>query len=952
MRGYIRTIVFAAYIIATCSQTFSQINATFNAENFTVLSPVNIHNSILFNSPEHNFDYSDLAWAGDLDGDGYDDAYFNAGYCADERTGDEYDRVDKSYVVFGGDDLQSLNTLLLYYTVYPAGDINGDNRDDLIAVGIDGNFGILYGNNQTGFITGSKIFDPTLWWEYTSLPTEINGFCDFNGDGYGDIALALSTDNITIIYGALFDNMLSSAEYTIDYRRGVRTNKVKTGTFDNIPTRILSICVEEGDLINADPNDDQDIVFEMFNLSSGSPVLEETVILTTAVESMSISTSAYYLENYGALDVTGDGINEWIFGTDNKQLSFLSLATVLEWGGDLCDSSYYNVLKNIGDLNGDGREDFIWEDNDIGFTDENQLIIFGNAINYITTSVGDLNGDGFDDISALTSNTSETGYVLISSNNSSVLTESPLFLNAPLSAARVITMTQNIGDFDGDGFDDFVYYNNDSLWLYLAGPESAPLAAKITIKESESISKIISADFNGDGFEDIIVVARNSEFLETAYIDSCKIHFFMGSSVPDLAAEYIFDSNIWISSLTTNFELSIDAIGDINDDDKDDLVTSISSDRTTFKIIYGSNDPENAQIFSRSIPIESHHYVTGRAESVGDLNSDSIDDFVLGCVTFDENRSSPETGIFVYFGDGTGETTGSYEFPNLLIYEEIPDGYPNYLGMIITSGDYNGDGIVDIAVLPWGISKSTGDYDPDGYELLYIYYGGVDMDYLSDIKLNLPHRLFGVEMDGYINKFTSELNTVPDINDDGCDELFLGNQYIYNSTNPNHSQKYASILFGGSTLESGLITGFNLSGYGRIGSSVNGYYYSDFKSAVGDFDGDGSIELLARCSDENYQGTSIYEYRLKTSPTKIISSDNVRSLVVYPNPAKDYFNLDFGESNGLVHVDIYSSSGTRIFSEEINGFETISINHLEEGVYIIIAKHDNKLFSSKLVIIR
>ena len=43
MRGYIRTIVFAAYIIATCSQTFSQINATFNEENFTVLSPINIH---------------------------------------------------------------------------------------------------------------------------------------------------------------------------------------------------------------------------------------------------------------------------------------------------------------------------------------------------------------------------------------------------------------------------------------------------------------------------------------------------------------------------------------------------------------------------------------------------------------------------------------------------------------------------------------------------------------------------------------------------------------------------------------------------------------------------------------------------------------------------------------------------------------------------------------------
>jgi len=198
------------------------------------------------------------------------------------------------------------------------------------------------------------------------------------------------------------------------------------------------------------------------------------------------------------LDVSGDGINEWIFGTDNKHLCFLSLDTSLEWGGDLCDSSYFGVLNNIGDLNGDGREDFIWEENNIGFTDETQSIIFGNPVNDITTCVGDLNGDGFDDISALSADTQETGYVLISSNHSSVLTETQRFLNIPLLAERIVTMTQNIGDFDGDGIDDFIYYNNDSLWLFLAGPESAPLAAKITKEESERILKVIAADFNGD----------------------------------------------------------------------------------------------------------------------------------------------------------------------------------------------------------------------------------------------------------------------------------------------------------------------------------------------------------------------------------------------------------------------------------------------------------------------
>ncbi len=945
MRKYVLFMVYAAFNIGSFGQGGSIEGTIFQEENFTVHSPSNIYNSVPFDNPQQNFPLANLSFVGDLNGDGFDDGYFNAGFFADERTPDENDRIFKSYIVFGGSDLNALSTITLYYQVYPVGDINGDNKDDLLII-TDGVFRLLYGNSKTSFTNGSKVFDPAAL-GYSTVPTEINGFSDFDGDGYGDIALEITSSNATVIYGALFDNLLSYGQFNINYRQGGYKDRTIVGHFGSIPSRILSMCVEEGDLTNGDSNDDQNMVFEVFNISTGSVVLEESFTYAT-YQTHPPTTAGWYLKNCGSMDVTGDGNYEWVFGSNNERVSYLYRnGDVLEFGGDLCELDYYNKFKNIGDLNGDGREDFMKENNNIGFTDENQSVIFGLLIDHSANIVGDFNADGFDDLSALTANSSESGYILFSSNASSILTQTQMFLAVSKPSAKPIFSTQNVGDFNGDGNEDFIYFSlGDSVWLFPGDPESTPISWGVDNPGAEKIEKIVSADYNGDGYNDIISVVSSFPTY-----DSSNIYFYFGSSSPNLDPDYMINSALWMTSPDQWFYLSLDGIGDINKDNYDDLVMSISSDHNNFTIIYGNENPENAETLPRSIPIATDgSYVSGRAESAGDLNNDGIDDFVLGLLPFDIDHSSL-FGIFVYFGDGLSETINSYSTPDLLLYEELPGGYLDVYGINVTVGDYNGDGISDIAAIPWRYIPS-GEPDPDGYEMLYIYYGGTEMDYFADVKIKLPHRMFGVNQDGNIIKFHAELSTIPDVNGDDCNELFLGNFYQYPPTDIINLQKYAVILFGGNSLETGILEGYNLTGYGQIGVPVNGYYYSDFKSAAGDFNNDGNIELLATCADGNYQGTSVYEYRLKDNASVIYEKENLPGIGIFPNPASSVIKLMLEDNYNPVLVNIYNTSGAMVLSQEASDNEEISINRLKEGIYTVHVTQNNRVYRKKLIVIK
>ncbi|MBS1792203.1 MAG: VCBS repeat-containing protein [Acidobacteria bacterium] len=267
-------------------------------------------------------------------------------------------------------------------------------------------------------------------------------------------------------------------------------------------------------------------------------------------------------------------------------------------------------VVEVGDLNGDGRQDII-----AGNRDGHISILFRNAGNNgfdaplsLTVAdvvdflvIGDLNGDGRPDIGATTigtgiisvfyRNSDNTGFdprvdltAALNPNGAAIAdfngdgradlivvgaggTASILYRNASNTAfdpAVNITLPTNnavpvaAGDFNGDGRQDFAvaYYISNLISVYLRKADNSGFDAPVNLTVNTFTSSIAVGDFNGDGRQDIATV---NSVAGAAYVllrsadntgfDS-PVSFGVGSSPQSIA------------------------VGDFNGDNRQDLVAA------------------------------------------------------------------------------------------------------------------------------------------------------------------------------------------------------------------------------------------------------------------------------------------------------------------------------------------------------------------------------------------
>lgn len=259
-----------------------------------------------------------------------------------------------------------------------------------------------------------------------------------------------------------------------------------------------------------------------------------------------------------------------------------------------------------------------------------------------------------------------------------------------------------------------------------------------------------AGDVNGDGIDDLLVGAYGTSIRGEAY--SGEVYVVFGV---DTAVEGDFAASFDLSSLdgSNGFALrgpdagdsagrNVASAGDINGDGIDDiLIGGFGYDPTTDKngtvyVVYGRDTAVDGDFFhtinlatldgSNGFTIEAAapEDLLGRSfASLGDINGDGIDDFILGAPDADPGGTPGAGEAYVIFGNAAGFGASfdleSLDGSNGYVFGGVE--FEEHAGYAVNSaGDIDGDGVGDIVIGSYGEEFAE---DPITYDA-YVIYGG------------------------------------------------------------------------------------------------------------------------------------------------------------------------------------------------------------------------------------
>ncbi|MRT92927.1 T9SS type A sorting domain-containing protein [Ancylomarina sp. 16SWW S1-10-2] len=82
--------------------------------------------------------------------------------------------------------------------------------------------------------------------------------------------------------------------------------------------------------------------------------------------------------------------------------------------------------------------------------------------------------------------------------------------------------------------------------------------------------------------------------------------------------------------------------------------------------------------------------------------------------------------------------------------------------------------------------------------------------------------------------------------------------------------------------------------------------------------------------------------------------EEIGEMKIYPNPCRNAFKLQLGSSNQDFSLDIFDLTGKKVYSkkERNSGDNTIRVESLKNGIYIVRVRLDGKVMSSKIQVVK
>ncbi|MCE7060500.1 FG-GAP-like repeat-containing protein [Dyadobacter sp. CY343] len=525
------------------------------------------------NQAEAQFGYS-VASAGDVNGDGYADVIVGAMYYDNGQSNEGAAFVYQgSQIGISATPVSTLESnqagAQFGSNVASAGDVNGDGYSDVIvgAVTYDngnadegGAFVWLGEAKGIDMVTSSKLETSQAG---SSMGNSVANAGDVNGDGFEDILVgAPFYDNGQVDEGVVFLYHGSPD--------GVLDNQIVV-SYGNQSNAFFGHSVSTAGDINGDGYDD--IVIGAPGFTEGQN-LEGGVFVYFGSQTGIDENSVFIIESDQVLarlgksvsaagDVNGDGFADIVLGAylydngqDDEGVAFvhygskngidISQATMLE--SNQSNSQFGVSVAGAGDINGDGFGDvmvgaylydngqvnegaaFIFHGSSTGMVSMPAKILEVNQQNakmgISVSSAGDVNGDGFFDVIVgvphyANGQLDEGLATVFYGSTSGKFEDPPLKLELNYAAARLGWSVSTAGDINGDGYGDVLvgapYYSKNqvtkgSAFVFHGSPtglKAIPVESLEVLEQGAQMGYSVSkgGDVNGDGYSDVIIGA-------------------------------------------------------------------------------------------------------------------------------------------------------------------------------------------------------------------------------------------------------------------------------------------------------------------------------------------------------------------------------------------------------------------------------------------------------------
>jgi hypothetical protein len=755
------------------------------------------------------------------------------------------------------------------------GDFNDDGQLDITVASFWSNYiGIFLGDGN-GTFSSQSTYNTDAW----SAPISI-AVGDFNNDSRLDIVVANSgTNNIGVFLG--YGNGTFSSQTTFSTGNNSQPYAVAVGDFNN--DNQLDITVANYGTSNIG-------IF----LGYGNGTFVSQVTYSTGYGSYPYSIAVSDFNNDSRLDIVV--ANYW---PDN-------IGIFLGYGnGTFSNQTPYSTRKGsgptdvvVGDLNNDGRLDIVvtlyYSFGIIVFlgygngTFSRQLIYStGSRSRPYACALGDVNNDNRLDV-AVTDNSNGNVVVLMGdgdgrfSNKRNYSTGSD---SGPISVA--------FGDFNNDRILDIVVANKNTntIGVFLGFPYINGVRESICSTGSSPYPRAVAlGDFNKDTQLDIVMANYGLNNVEVLLQDANKT----------------FSVQIMFSTGALSLPTSV-SVGDFNNDSELDI-TIANSGTQNISVLFGYGNGSFTSETTFSTGLDS----IPQSVAVGDFNNDKRLDIVVA----DSGNESVVT-LLRYDPGALGNQT---------VYSTGTDSEP----MWVAVGDLNNDGQLDLVVangdtdnvgvflgLGNGTFSSQTTYSAgSGFYPRYIAVADLNKDsHLDIIVSNYWNDTIGIFL-GFDNGTFSDQTTYPTGQNSGPHAIAIGD-----FNNDSRLDIVVTNYFGDNI---GIFLGYDSGTFSNITTYPTGSNSGPWSVAIGDFNNDNRLDIVAANVNANNLGVFIgygngtfaimihYSTGSLSGPTSVVVADfnkDGRLDLAVANSRTDTIGVLFGNGNGIFSIPTLYSTG-------------------------------------------